>query len=94
MSTKNLRFKEKLTRKLTEKSIRLHTIEEVVLANIVKLRLLVLIRIYAVVNVSKLVRYTKIRIIKASRYKWRGRVGSQKYFNKRMVQEYVKYLVR
>jgi len=67
-------FKERLTRKLTEIYVGLHTIEEVVLANIVKLRLLVLIRIYPVVNISEVVRYTESRRIKASKWRWRGKV--------------------
>ena len=44
-----------------------------------------LIRIYSVENISKIVRYTESKRIKASRCRWKGRVESQKDFNKRMV---------
>jgi len=57
LNTESLVFKEKLTRRLTEQYIGLNMIEKVVLANAVKLKLLVLIRIHLVVNVSKIVRY-------------------------------------
>ena len=57
LNTESLVFKEKLTRRLTEQYIGLNMIEKVVLANTVKLKLLVLIRIHLVVNVSKIVRY-------------------------------------
>jgi len=59
LSIKNLIFKEKLMRKLTEQYVGSYMIEEVVLTNIVKLRLLVLMRIHLVVNISRIVRYKK-----------------------------------
>ena len=46
-------FKERLARKLTEKYIGPYIIEEMVSANVVKLRLPVLIRIHLVVNVRR-----------------------------------------
>jgi len=46
-------------RKLTEQYVGSYMIEEVVLTNIVKLRLLVLMRIHLVVNISRIVRYKK-----------------------------------
>ena len=57
LNTEFLVFKEKLIRRLTEQYIGLNMIEKVVSANAVKLKLLVLIRIHLVVNVSKMVRY-------------------------------------
>jgi len=59
LSTKDLVFKERLTKKLTERYMRLYMIEEVVLKNIVKLKLLTLMRIHLVVNVSRVVKYKK-----------------------------------
>jgi len=59
LSIKNLIFKEKLMRKLTEQYVGSYMIEEVVLTNTVKLRLLVLMRIHLVVNISRIVRYKK-----------------------------------
>ena len=57
LSTKNLVFKERPVRKLTERYIGLYIIEEVVSMNVVKLRLLFSMRIHLVVNVSQIVRY-------------------------------------
>ena len=60
LSIKNLVFKDKLARKLTEQYVGLYAIEEVISTNVVKLRLLALIRIYPIVNTSKIVRYKKL----------------------------------
>jgi len=57
LSTKDLVFKERPTKKLTERYVGPYVIEEVVSMNAVKLRLLSLIRIHPVVNVSRIVRY-------------------------------------
>jgi len=57
LSTKDLVFKERLVRKLTERYIGPYMIEEVVSVNAVKLRLPSSMRIYLVVNVSRIVRY-------------------------------------
>jgi len=59
LSIKTLVFKERPMRKLTEQYVGSYMIEEVVLTNIVKLRLLVLMRIHLVVNISRIVRYKK-----------------------------------
>ena len=59
LSTKDLVFKERLVRKLTERYMGPYTIEEVVSSNTVKLRLPTLIRIHPVVNVSQIVWYKK-----------------------------------
>ena len=57
LSTKDLVFKERPTKKLTERYVGPYMIEEVVSTNAVKLRLPSSMRIYLVVNVSRVVRY-------------------------------------
>ena len=57
MSTKDLVFKERPMRKLTERYVGPYEIEEVVLSNAVKLQLPTLMRIHPVVNVSQIVWY-------------------------------------
>ena len=57
LSTKDLVFKERPVRKLMERYIGPYTIEEVVSSNAVKLRLPSSMRIYLVVNVSRIVQY-------------------------------------
>jgi len=57
LSTKDLVFKERPTKKLMEKYVRPYVIEEVILLNAVKLRLPSSMRIYLVVNVSWIVQY-------------------------------------
>jgi len=52
LSTKDLLFKEKLVKKLIERYIELYVVEEVVLKNMVKLKLLATMRIHLIVNVS------------------------------------------
>ena len=57
LSTKDLVFKKRPTKKLTERYVGPYTIEEVVSSNAVKLRLPSSMRIHPVVNVSWIVRY-------------------------------------
>ena len=57
MSTKDLVFKERPTKKLMERYVGLYVIEEIVSLNVVKLQLPSLMRIHLVVNVSWIVRY-------------------------------------
>ena len=57
LSTKDLVFKERSVKKLTERYVRSYLVEEVVLKNIVKLKLLVFLRSYLMVNISEIVRY-------------------------------------
>jgi len=57
LSTKDLVFKKRLSKKLTERYMSPYAIEEVVSSNAVKLRLLSSMRIHPVVNVSWIVRY-------------------------------------
>ena len=60
LSIKDLVFKEKIAKKLMERYIELYIIEEIILANVIKLKLPVSIRIYLVVNISKIMRYRKL----------------------------------
>jgi len=57
LSTKDLVFKERPVQKLMERYIGPYAIEEIVSTNVVKLRLPSSMRIYLVVNVSRIVRY-------------------------------------
>ena len=57
LSIKDLVFKKRPIKKLTERYIRPYKIKQVILKNVVKLRLPVSIRIYLVVNVSRVVWY-------------------------------------
>ena len=57
LSTKDLVFKERPSKKLMERYVGPYVIEEVVSSNVVKLQLPSLMRIYPVVNVSWIVRY-------------------------------------
>jgi len=57
LSTKDLVFKERPTKKLTERYVGPYVIEEVVSTNVVKLRLPFSMRIHQVVNVSRIVQY-------------------------------------
>ena len=57
LSTKDLVFKERLSKKLMERYVGPYAIEEVVSSNAVKLRLPSSIRIHLVVNVSQIVCY-------------------------------------
>jgi len=57
LSTKDLVFKERPTKKLTERYVGPYVIEEVVSTNAVKLRLPSSMRIHPVVNVSQIVQY-------------------------------------
>jgi len=57
LSTKDLVFKERPSKKLTERYVGPYVIEEVVSSNAVKLQLPSSMRIHPVVNVSRIVRY-------------------------------------
>ena len=59
MSTKDLVFKERPMKKLTERYVGPYVIEEMISSNVVKLQLPSSIRIYPVVNVSQIIRYKK-----------------------------------
>jgi len=57
LSTKKLVFKKRPVKKLTERYVESCIVEEVVSKNVVKLKLLVFMRIYLVVHISRVVRY-------------------------------------
>ena len=57
LSTKDSIFKERLVKKLMKRYMRPYEIEKVVLKNTVNLRLPASMRIYLVVNISRIVKY-------------------------------------
>jgi len=100
LSTKDLVFKERPTKKLMERYMGLYTIEEVVSSNTVKLRLPSSIRIHPVVNVSRIVRYKEQ--IKGQK-KEEGKLIEvegveewevEKVLNKKKIRGVEKYLIR
>ena len=100
MSTKDLVFKERPTKKLMERYMGPYVIEEVVSLNVVKLRLPSLMRIHPVVNVSRIVRYKeqvkgqkkdKGKLVEIERVEeWKVK----KILNKKKMREVEKYLIR
>jgi len=60
LSTKDLVFKEKPAKKLTERYVGSYIVEKVVSKNVANLKLSASIRIYLVVDISKIVRYRKL----------------------------------
>jgi len=52
LSIKDLMFKKRLVKKLVDQYSSLYIIDDIVSTNVVKLRLLTLMRVYPVVNVS------------------------------------------
>jgi len=93
-------FKERPTKKLTERYVEPYAIEEVVLSNVVKLRLPSSIRIHLVVNVSWIVRYKEqVRGQKKEEGKPVEVEGVEeweveKILNKKKVRNMEKYLIR
>jgi len=57
---KNLVFKERPVKELMERYVEPYVVEEIVSKNVVKLKLLTSMRIYLVVNISRIVRYRKL----------------------------------
>jgi len=100
LSTKDLVFKERPTKKLTERYVGPYVIEEVVSTNAVKLRLPSSMRIHPVVNVSWIVQYKEQ--VKGQR-KEKGKpveiegieeLEVEKILNKKKIRGVEKYLVR
>ena len=100
LSTKDLLFKERPTKKLMERYVGPYMIEEVVSLNAVKLRLPSSMRIHLVVNVSRIVRYKEQ--VKGQK-KEEGKPVEveeveewevEKILNKKKMREVEKYLVR
>ena len=100
MSTKDLVFKERPTKKLMERYVEPYVIEKVVFSNVVKLRLPSLMRIHPVVNVSQIVRYKEqvkgqkkeeekpVEIEEVEEWK------VEKILNKKKMRGVVKYLIQ
>jgi len=59
LNTKDLKYQivERRTEKLTERFVGLYKIKKIILTNVVELELLSTVRIYPVVNVSRICRY-------------------------------------
>ena len=99
MSTKDLVFKERPSKKLTERYVGPYAIEEVVSSNVVKLRLPSLMRIHPVVNVSRIVRYKeqvkgqKVEEGKPVEIEGVEEWEVEKILNKKKIRGVVKYLV-
>ena len=100
MSTKDLVFKKKPTKKLTERYVGPYVIEEVMSSNTVKLRLPSSMRIHPVVNVSQIVRYKEQ--VKGQKKKEEGKPVKvegvkewevEKILNKKKIRGVEKYLV-
>ena len=100
LSTKDLVFKERPVRKLTERYVGPYAIEEVVSLNAVKLQLPTLMRIHPVVDVSWIVQYKKQ--VKGQK-KEEGKPveiegveewGVEKILNKKKIRGVEKYLVQ
>ena len=93
-------FKERPSKKLTERYVGPYAIEEVVSSNVVKLRLPSLMRIHPVVNVSRIVRYKeqvkgqKVEEGKPVEIKGVEEWEVEKILNKKKIRGVVKYLVR
>ena len=100
LSTKDLVFKERPSKKLTERYVRPYAIEEVVSSNVVKLQLPSSIRIHLVVNISQIVRYKEQ--VKGQK-KEEGKLVEveeveewevEKILNKKKIRGVEKYLIR
>jgi len=100
LSTKDLVFKERPSKKLTERYAEPYAIEEVISSNVVKLRLPSSMRIHPVVNVSQIVRYKKqVRGQKKEKGKPVEVEGVEeweveKILNKKKMRGVEKYLIR
>jgi len=100
LSTKDLVFKERPSKKLMERYVRPYAIEEVVSLNAVKLKLPSSMRIHPVVNISRIVRYKEQ--VKGQK-KEEGKPVEvegvkewevEKILNKKKIRGVVKYLIR
>jgi len=100
LSTKNLVFKERPTKKLMERYVGPYAIEEVVSLNVVKLRLPTSMRIHPVVNVSQIVHYKEqVKGQKKEEGKPVEAEGVEeweveKILNKKKMRRVEKYLIR
>jgi len=100
LSTKDLVFKERPSKKLIERYVRPYAIEEVVSSNAVKLKLPSSMRIHPVVNVSQIVHYKEQvkgqkkeegKLVEVERVEeWEV----EKILNKKKIRGVVKYLIQ
>ena len=100
LSTKDLVFKERPSKKLMERYVGPYAIEEVVLSNAVKLQLPSSMRIHSVVNISQIVKY-KEQIKEQKKVEGKPieiegieEWEVEKILNKKMMRGVEKYLVR
>jgi len=100
LSTKDLVFKERPSKKLMERYVRPYAIEKVVLLNAVKLKLPSSMRIHLVVNISWIVHYKEQ--VKGQK-KEKGKLVEikeveewevKKILNKKKIRGVEKYLIR
>ena len=100
LSIKDLLFKERPVKKLTERYVGPYEIKKVILKNEVKLKLPASMRIHLVVNVSRIKRYResvrekRVKELKLVKVNGVEEWEIEKILNKRKVQEVDKYLVR
>ena len=100
LSTKDLVFKERPSKKLMERYVGPYAIEEVVSSNAVKLQLPSLMRIHLVINVSRIVRYKEqVKRQKKEEEKPTEVEGVEeweveKILNKKKIRGVKKYLIR
>ena len=100
LSTKDLVFKKRPSKKLMERYMGPYTIEEIVSLNAVKLKLPSSMRIYSVVNVSQIVRYKEqVKGQKKEKGKPVEVEGVEEWeveniLNKKKMREVVKYLIQ
>jgi len=100
LSTKDSVFREKPTKKLTERYMGPYVIEEIVSKNAVKLKLPASMRIYPVVNMSRVVRYRELekrqKVEKPKSVEVDGveEWKVEKILNKKKVRDVMKYLVQ
>jgi len=60
LSMKDLMFKKRPVKKLIKRFIEIYVVKEIVSKNMVKLKLLVSMRIYPMVNVSRVMKYREL----------------------------------
>jgi len=100
LSTKDLVFKEWPARKLVDQYVGLYIIDEVVLTNAIKLKLLTTMRIHPVINISWVVWYKeqvegqKAEDAKPVEVEGVEEWKIEKILNKRKVRVVVKYLIQ
>ena len=99
LSTKDLVFKERPTKKLMERYVGPYAIEEIVSSNAVKLHLPSSMRIHLVINISQIVRYKeqvkrqKKEEGKPIKVEGMEEWEVEKILNKRKIRGVVKYLI-